>query len=117
MSLKKLRSRLQKLGNSSINIVAVGNYPTKQKTRVQEVAKYQNNGTATISPSRFVERDASAPGGWSDKREQAICRYLDGDTKALDWLGSIVARDIGIMCDRIDTGRLKASFRAVINGS
>jgi len=116
--LKKLKANLRKLGNSSINIVAVGTYPNNQRTPVQDVAKYQNDGTATITPSQFVERAESAAGGWSAELGRAIEKYIDGDMRALDWLGDKIAKDIGTMCDRIDTGRLKASFRAVVkNGS
>jgi hypothetical protein len=73
---------------------------------------YQNDGTATISPSHFVERAEAAAGEWNSDIERSVIRYLEGDNGALQWLGNEVAADISRMCDRVDTGRLKASFKA-----
>lgn len=115
--LQKLKSQLKKLGNSSVEIAAKGNYP-KSETKVQDVAVYQNDGTATISPSQFVERAAAIAGDWNEDIKRAVIRFINGDNSALDKLGSRVARGISKMCDRVDTGRLKASFRSEVkNGS
>jgi hypothetical protein len=75
---------------------------------------YQNDGTDRVSPSRFVERAATAAGDWRSAINPAITAFLKGDTQALKRAGDVMAKDISTMCDRIRTGQLKASFRAVI---
>lgn len=81
---------------------------------VAKVAVYQNDGTEKISPARFVERAAAAEDNWSESIDVAIEAVLEGDSSALAVLGAEIAADIGDVCDRVDTGRLKKSFRAEV---
>lgn len=116
--LRKLKNRLAALDSTTIKIVAAGNYPDKRKTRVADVAMYQNDGTAKITASHFVERAADAAGEWNDAIASMVVRYLEGNRGALKSLGKTVAREISKMCDRIKTRQLKKSFIAHIkNGS
>lgn len=78
------------------------------------MAVYQNDGTATITPARFVERAEARAGEWLDNVRVAVIGHIDTEGAALDRLGRRVARDINDMCDRIRTRRLKHSFRHVI---
>jgi hypothetical protein len=94
-----------------VQIKAVGRYPVKAATKVADVAVYQNDGTEKITPAKFVERAEAQASGWNDEIYDAISNSLDGYEAALQVLGTQIASDIGDMCDRIRTGRLKASFR------
>jgi len=110
--IKGLISRLENLGAKGVRVKAAGKYPVARRTPVQDVAMYQNNGTERITPSRFVER-AEAKGGWDKLINNAGEAYLKGGGDiALLKAGSKIASDISDMCDRIDTGQLKASFVA-----
>jgi transcriptional regulator of nitric oxide reductase len=109
--LNRMKSELQDLSRSTVQIKAVGKYPVKAATKVADVAVYQNDGTEKITPAKFVERAESQAAGWSEEIDDAVCKSLDGDEAALQVLGTQIAADIGDMCDRIKTGRLKASFR------
>jgi hypothetical protein len=97
-----------------VEIKAVGRYPVKRRTRVADVAVYQNDGTEKISPARFVERAEALADGWKDEIEDGIDGYIEGQPAALHIAGTQIAADITDMCDRIDTGRLKASFRTEV---
>jgi hypothetical protein len=113
--LNRMRSELQNLSRSTVQIKAVGKYPVKAGTKVADVAVYQNDGTNRgITPAKFVERSEAQASGWSDEIDDAVSRAIEGDGAALQILGAQIAADIGDMCDRIDTGRLKASFRPEI---
>jgi hypothetical protein len=114
MYLTNMRRELEKVGRTTITVRATGTYPVKRETRVADVAVYQNNGTERISPSRFVERADVAAGGWVEEADRDIAAALNGDGDALQRLGDAVAEGIHVMCDRIDTGRLKASFDAEV---
>lgn len=111
-----LLRNLRELGRTRVIIKADGEYPTKQRTPVQHVAKYQNDGTDRgITPARFVERAEEQHGGWERERESAVGEYLgDGHQYPLEQFGMRVANDIGVVVNRIKTGLLKRSFRAHI---
>ena len=119
--LEKLLQNLQSLHGTAIEIRGEGNYPNISKrrsrraglgTRVQEVAVYQNDGTATITASHFVERSAAQHRGWATPIFAAVSKYLDLGLKwELDQVGLEIAKDINDAVDRIRTGRLKKSFR------
>lgn len=103
---------MERLAKKRVQVKAVGEYPDKRNTKVQDVAKYQNDGTDRgIEPARFVERAESDADHWNDEVDDALDKYTDGYEQALHVLGSQVSADIGDMCDRIRTGRLKKSFR------
>ena len=111
---ENLEKQLEKLERTTIDIRAEGEYPTKARTRVQNVAVYQNDGTATIAPSHFVERAAKSKRGWASPVFKAVSKYLDGLEWELDQAGLQIAYDINVAVDRIKTGRLKKSFRPKI---
>lgn len=113
-AINRMRRNLADLEKKTLTIKAVGRYPTKAQTPVADVAMYQNNGTETIEPARFVERAEAAAGAWAEELSAAIGGVIDGDPAALRVAGEIIAADIIDMCDRIRTGRLKASFRAEV---
>lgn len=74
---------------------------------------YQNDGTDRITPSHFVERAEAQANGWSDLVNEMFRLYLFDDPRGrLSQLKMVlkIAKDISAMCDRIKTGRLKASF-------
>lgn len=85
---------------------------------MQDVAHYQNDGTkdkgGNVTAARFVERAESAEGKWEEEIDEAVESAIDGNEAALQVLGTQIADDIGDMCDRIRTGRLKASFRGEV---
>lgn len=82
---------------------------------MQDVARYQNDGTEKIKPSKFVERAETKAGGWDREIEAAIEAYLfDGDMTALLKLGVKISDDITYMIDRIDTRRLKGSMKVTV---
>jgi hypothetical protein len=110
-----LRTRLSELGRTTVDVSATGVYPeTKRRTKVQDVAFYQNDGTATITASHFVERAESRANGWALFIRRDVIGYIDGNPASLNRLGEQIARDINNMVDRIDTRRLKHSMRHVI---
>lgn len=114
--LQRMLRNAQALAGTSIEIKAVGEYPVRARTRVADVAKWQNDGTDRgVTPSQFVERAGVENSDWELSAYQAIDGVLEGDSAALRVLGSEVAADIGDMCDRVKTGRLKRSFRAEIS--
>ncbi len=102
---------LKKLEQSELQIQATGEYPTKSRTEVAEVAKYQNDGTDRIKPAKFVERAARKNRHWTTAWGRAVLAYIGGDRFAIDELGLKISKDISDECDRIKTGRLKKSFR------
>ena len=113
--LKQMITEAESLASSVVDISSHGVYPeTKRRTKVQDVAKYQNDGTATISPAKYVERAAAQANGWAPEIREAIIQYIDGSLAGLHSLGRKAARDINDMCDRIRTRRLKHSFRHLI---
>ncbi len=123
MFLDDLENHLRQLEKTTIEIRAEGNYPNNSArrsrrsglgTRVQEVAVYQNDGTATIKASHFVERKAKSKRGWASPIFQAVSKYLDGLTWELDTVGLLISKDINDAVDRIRTGRLKKSFRPYV---
>lgn len=93
-----------------------GEYPRKSRTPVADVCRYQNDGTEKITPSKFIERAEDAADGWDAEISKGIDGFLDGaGADALKDAADEIARDISIMCDRIDTGRLKRSFEGKID--
>ena len=108
--LENLLTNLKRLEKTEIQIYAEGKYPTKQRTPVQNVAKWQNDGTETISPSHFVERSAREQRYWKQYIFREVLAFLYGDTIALKRAAQIVAGDIMAKVDRIDTRRLSHSF-------
>jgi hypothetical protein len=114
--LKSLMDQTRSLGNVEIKIAAQGRYPTKQKTRVQDVAVYQNNGTATIDQSQFVQRAEKANRQWLKPLQHAVSRWLFyADIIAMNKVAKIINQDIVIKIDRVDTGRLRASMKGTVN--
>lgn len=91
-----------------------GVYPVKSKTHVADVARYQNDGTGTITPSRFIERAAESADHWEKEISDAVEMYLDGHENALGHVSGKIAGDISRMIDRIKTGRLKRSPIGVV---
>jgi hypothetical protein len=119
--LHELRQDLQRLGRTTVEIYAQGEYPTKSRTPVQHVAKYQNDGTETIKPARFVERATGRHRGWQAPIFRAAGSFLfnNGDfNQVLTDAGLRISFDINRTVNRIKTGRLKRSFRPrIIEGS
>lgn len=111
---ENLLSRLQRLNQKRVEVKATGNYPNKRQTKVADVAVYQNNGTETISAARFVEKAAQINGHWRHETGKAVSAFVEGDFSSLQLLGNEMADDIGIACNRIKTGQLKASFDAEV---
>ena len=89
---------------------SLGEYPNKSRTAVVDVARYQNDGTDRISPSRFIERAAEASDEWVSELQKGIAGYLNENPYALKAAAAAMARDVSIMCDRIKTRQLKRSF-------
>jgi|SRR3972149_4033894 len=112
--LKNMSSQLENLDGSELWISALGVYPTRKRTEVAAVAVYQNDGTATITPARFVERAESKAGAWQDEMAIDTWETINGDSTAIHRLGERIARAINDMCDRIDTRRLKHSFHHLV---
>ena len=113
--MQNLINQARSLASKQVDISSHGVYPeSKKRTKVQDVAVYQNDGTATIAPARFVERAEARAGDWVFEIRNAIIDYIDSEGAALDLLGRVVSRNINDMCDRIKTRRLKHSFRHVI---
>lgn len=114
MSLQDLDrkiSRLTKLRSLVVVVKSQGRYPTKARTLVADVCRYQNNGTERISPSRFIERAELEAIGWQEEKKRAYDAFLRvGGVEVLSWLANLIARDISRVCDRIRTGQLKDSF-------
>lgn len=108
--MENLIKQLEKLDGTEIVIKADGNYPDKRSTEVQHVAHYQNDGTATIKPAKFVEKAVRAKRGWATPVFKAISKYLDGLEWELDTVGLQISKDINDAVNRIKTGRLKKSF-------
>lgn len=111
--LTPLIRQLEELGRVKIEIRAAGKYPGKRKTKVSHVAFYQNDGTETITPAKFVERTAKKKREWKTPLQRAIGKYLSGSESAIILLAKKIALDINRGVNRIDTGRLRTSFRGI----
>jgi hypothetical protein len=122
--LDPLLRQLKSLEKTTIEIKAEGNYELKTArrsrrgglgTRVQEVAVYQNDGTETIKAAHFVEKASRAKRGWASPIFRAVSKYLDGNEDPLIRdIGKIIARDIGAFTWRIDTGKLRDSYKPIV---
>ena len=112
--LRDLLNQAENLGSKRIDVSAHGVYPNRKRTIVQDVAVYQNDGTPTITPAKFVERAEGKARRWESEMDDAVRAYLDGKPMALDRLGERISRDVNDTCDRIKSRRLKHSFRHVI---
>ncbi len=112
---KDLRKQLADLHGTQIQIYGSGEYPTKRRTKVQHVAKYQNDGTERgIKPARFVEKSARKHRHWKTVIYKAATNIMFRNAnlkQALDDAGLRVSYDINRTINRIKTGRLKASMR------
>jgi len=111
---EEMRKALHRLDGTTLEIYAQGEYPTKARTEVQKVAKWQNDGTEKIKPARFVERAYGRHRGWAGPINKAAIDYLfrDGNfEQVLQDVGLKISYDINVMVNRIKTGRLKASMR------
>jgi hypothetical protein len=106
---EKLLEQLKKLSTKTVVIKAHGEYPNG--TPVQHVAHYQNDGTPTIKPAKFVEAAIREHRKWKTPTREAIAGFLSGNDSALENLGWRVATDINVAVNRIRTGRLKTSMR------
>jgi len=106
-----LEQRLRDLSKSRIVVKCPGNYPTKARTPVADVCRYQNDGTDRVTASKFIERASEVNAAWNDELNDAVFHFISGggDT-VLKGVAQKIAKDISIVCDRIDTGRLKRSF-------
>jgi len=114
---EKLIKDLEDLQGTEIQIRATGEYPTSRRTKVADVAVYQNNGTETIKPARFVQKAAGKHHAWQGIIFRSIGKILfknDNIRQALDDMGLKVSEDISRVCNRIRTGRLKKSFLPTI---
>jgi len=108
--------RLQKLRKMALVIKSPGVYQTKAQTPVADVCRYQNDGTANITPSRFIERAEAEEAEWEEVVDKAVSVYIDsGDVSVLEDAAAIVAQDISRVCDRVRTGRLKRSFEGEVD--
>ena len=118
--LSGLISQVEKLGDIELIIKAKGHYPVKRKTKVQDVAVYQNDGTENadgttrIKASHFVERTATQKRYWLKPLQRAIGKWFSGNEYALQKVGAKMATDINKKVDRIRTGRLRESFVLLI---
>lgn len=75
---------------------------------------YQNDGTARITPSHFVERAAAQADDWTADIDKVLVAYLLGEGADLLSPARKMAADISQECDRVRTGQLKASFEGEI---
>jgi hypothetical protein len=112
---KDLLKQLKDLHGTQIQIYGSGRYPTKQRTKVQDVAKYQNDGTDRgIKPAKFVEKAARKARSWKGPVYKAATEIMFRNAnmkQALEEAGLKMSFDINRMINRIKTGRLKASMR------
>ena len=108
--------QLDELDGLEIEISAKGVYPNRQRTPVQHVAKFQNDGTEHIEPARFVEEaERRNKRWWIDRLAEGAFEFVfEGHERDLHKAGRIMARDINDAVNRIDTRRLRRSFRHVI---
>jgi hypothetical protein len=108
-----LMKHLKEIDGLEIHIVAEGEYPTKQRTKVQHVAKWQNDGTDRgIKPAKFVEAAVRRHRGWQSPVFKALGRWMFyGEKYRLKEAGLRMAYDMNTAVNRIRTGRLKKSFR------
>jgi hypothetical protein len=112
--LSPLINQVKKLGEIELQISAAGAYKDKRGTRVQDVAVYQNNGTKYIKPAQFVQRAEKRHRFWITRLQRAVGKWLSGDEREMTEVGRIMARNINRSVNRIDTRRLKTSFRHLI---
>ena len=111
-----LEKQLKKLDGKSIEVVGVGSYTeTNAKTKVQNVAIWQNYGTDRIEPARFVEIAEEKNRGWAAPLSAAIQWFMRENERSLEAVARTIARDITTEVNRIRTGRLKASLRHKIS--
>lgn len=112
--LSAIIRRLKKLGGQAITIKAIGVYPVKRQTKVQDVAVYQNNGTTRgVRPARFVETaEQSNKAKWSRMIADAVPELLNGNERPMIRAGDEVAKDINVAVNRIDTHRLQHSMKS-----
>lgn len=98
-----------------MDIWAEGEYPTKSRTPVQHVAKYQNDGTEHIKPAMFVEKAKRKHRSWQRVVFLAMAAFaMKGEIDAINQMGLRISYDINNEVNRIRTGRLKKSFRPKI---
>jgi hypothetical protein len=121
LDLDQKISRLKQLKRLKVIVRSQGRYPVKSRTLVADVCRYQNDGTPPhknhpgISPSKFIERAEAAADAWQDEMDLALSRYLeDGENAEFEAAAKKIAADISVMCDRVKTGRLKASFEGEV---
>ena len=109
---EKMLKGLREIDGKTIEIFAKGEYPVKAKTKVQHVAKWQNDGTTRgVTPAQFVETAEAANQGWRGMIAKGVDEMLLGKgINSIKWVAKIIANDIGIACNRIRTGQLKRSF-------
>ena len=114
--MAQIRQRLRDLEKTKLVVRSVGTYPTKQRTPVADVARYQNDGTDRgIEPSRFIERAQESSDNWSDEISDGVAdKVLHGDSGGLKSAAKKMAQDISATCDRIRTGQLKSSFEGEV---
>lgn len=114
--LKKVEKQLRSLERTEVFVKADGSYPVRAKTKVQHVAKYQNDGTEKIKPSHFVQRAEKKYRYWHRPLDIAVGRWIfRNESRPMDRLAKEIAHGITLHVDRIDTGRLRASIRGRVN--
>ena len=108
--------RLDDLDGMVVKIAAKGRYPVKARTLVQNVAKWQNDGTERIKPAKFVEMaEGRHLRMWLFLLAQGAFELVfDGEDRGIRKAGWTMAEDINKAVNRIDTGRLRESFRAIV---
>ena len=108
--LDDLIKAVKRLHGKELQIHAIGNYPVNAHTKVSHVAYWQNDGTATIKPAKFVEA-AENKNRWEKMLDKAVFEFINGDRLALEAAGFLMAKQVNRAVNRIDTGRLKQSMR------
>ncbi len=111
-NLDVLLQYLEVLSDMQIELYASGEYPeTKRRTPVQDVAFYQNDGTKTIKPARFVDKAIRKARGWQSPIFRGVADiFNNGSTHMMEQALIKASFDISAATNRIKTGRLKRSF-------
>jgi hypothetical protein len=112
--LKELLKQVEDLHDVEIQIEAEGEYPTKARTKVDDVAWWQNYGTEKIKPAYFVEKAERKNRSWLARLNRAMAAWFNGDEYDMEQAAMKIAYDINVAVNRIKTGRLKKSMRGKV---
>jgi hypothetical protein len=114
--LSNLIKRTRALGNVEILVKADGSYPVKNKTKVQHVDHYQNDGTKYIKASKYVQRAEKSKRAWRTPIFRSVGRWLFfNEFRPMEQVAKRIALDIVSKVDRVDTGRLRANLKGRVN--